>query len=228
MTLFADTLKTTVRSDAPDGLLRGLEAVHAHLEAHQGQDVRARVRQAYAERGRPQTHLEPGEVLGDFALPAFRGETKLAHERLSEACTRGPVLLLVYRGGWCPFDAAWLQHVDHHAATFAARGLTVWGLSAQDEDHTAHTAQAWGMANVPLLSDAGGDMLNSWGLVHEAPPIASPARFGVNMHSVQQGRPAPAWPAALAVNSGRIHALHIARTPWDRLNAFALTDLFAD
>ena len=62
---------------------------------------RALMQQANADlaRSMPEPGLRVGELAPDFTLPNAEGEPV----RLSERLARGPVVLSLYRGAWCPY-----------------------------------------------------------------------------------------------------------------------------
>ena len=59
------------------------------------------VKESGLERGA----IQPGEAIRDFELPDATG----AMVKSLELRTRGPLLIVFYRGGWCPFCNLTLQ-----------------------------------------------------------------------------------------------------------------------
>lgn len=81
--------------------------------------------------------LQVGQRAPDFSLPSAKG----GQLRLAELRARGPVVLLWYRGGWCPYCNLTLQAYGERAADFRALGATVLALSAEKPDRALTTAE---------------------------------------------------------------------------------------
>src|SRR5436190_16084605 len=65
--------------------------------------------------------LQPGDIAPDFILPNVDGRSV----RLYTELERGPVVLVFYRGGWCPFCNIHLSGFQKSLADFNAAGAQV-------------------------------------------------------------------------------------------------------
>lgn len=81
--------------------------------------------------------IQVGQAAPDFSIPSAKGGTL----KLAELRAKGPVVLLWYRGGWCPYCNLTLQAYGERAADFQAQGATVVALSAEKADRALTTAE---------------------------------------------------------------------------------------
>lgn len=105
---------------------------------------------------------DPGLPLGvlapDFELPDFHGQAY----RLGEALARGPVLLIFFRGGWCPYCNTYLRRaqaellgpLQARGASLAAISSDAPGVAADEVDKDA--------LGFPVLSDPQGQVLEAY------------------------------------------------------------------
>lgn len=122
--------------------------------------------------------LGVGAKVPDFALPDATG-TKVS---LSSLLTEGPVVLAFYRGGWCPYCSTELRALQARLAEIAAAGATLVAVSPQTPDASLSTAEKLDLA-FPVLSDAGGEVAESFGLVFTLPEALREvyAGFGIDL-----------------------------------------------
>ncbi|MFT5431977.1 MAG: peroxiredoxin [Myxococcota bacterium] len=90
--------------------------------------------------------LAPGTMAPDFTL---KGVEAVQLSKLHQA---GPVLLLFYRGGWCPYCNFQVWELANKSKAFQQAGVTLLMVSVDEPDATSVTHQAY---KVPfkLLSD---------------------------------------------------------------------------
>jgi peroxiredoxin len=106
-----------------------------------------------------------GTPAPDFTLPDANGQPWT----LSQAWSLGPVVLVFYRGGWCPFCNLQLRALQGMLPQFAARGTQLAALSPERPDHSPSSADRSALA-FPVLSDARLQAANAYGLVMRLPP----------------------------------------------------------
>ena len=80
---------------------------------------------AVKESGLERRAIQPGEAISDFELPDAAG----AMVNSLELRTRGPLLILFYRGAWCPFCNLTLQGFQERYSEIANRGVTLVAIS---------------------------------------------------------------------------------------------------
>lgn len=73
--------------------------------------------------------------------------------RLSALYAEGPVMLVFYRGGWCPFCNQQLHELAEANAAFTQRGVRLVAVSVDRPDSAATTDATWEIP-FPVLSDS--------------------------------------------------------------------------
>ena len=108
--------------------------------------------------------LQPGDIAPDFILPNVDGRSV----RLYTELERGPVVLVFYRGGWCPFCNIHLRGFQKSLAEFKAAGAQVVAISPQLPDQSLTTQEKDELA-FPVLSDVGLNTARAFGVAFELP-----------------------------------------------------------
>jgi peroxiredoxin len=108
--------------------------------------------------------LQPGDIAPDFILPDVDGRSV----RLYSELERGLVVLVFYRGGWCPFCKIHLRGFQTLFAEFKAAGAQVVVVSPQLPDQSLLTREAGKLA-FPVLSDVGLNTARVFGVAFELP-----------------------------------------------------------
>src|SRR5437763_11842194 len=97
-----------------------------------------------------------------FTLPDQLGrQVSLAGE-----LEQGPVVLIFYRGEWCPYCNTMLRIYGLRAADFSQRGARLVAVSPQTPDNSLTMAEKHGL-EFPVLSDEGGDVIAVYGLKYD-------------------------------------------------------------
>ncbi|GCF11416.1 peroxiredoxin-like family protein [Dictyobacter arantiisoli] len=106
--------------------------------------------------------LKENNLAPDFTLPnALNQRVTLSH-----LLEQGPVVLVFYRGGWCPFCNLELRAYQKLLPAFQALGVTLVALSPMLPDHSLTTAEKQHLA-FPVLSDVGNQVARQFGLVFQ-------------------------------------------------------------
>ena len=108
--------------------------------------------------------LQPGDIAPDFILPNVDGRSV----RLYTELERGPVVLVFYRGGWCPYCKIHLRGFQKSLADFKAAGAQVVAISPQLPDQSLTTREKDELA-FPVLSDVGLNTARAFGVAFELP-----------------------------------------------------------
>ena len=104
--------------------------------------------------------------VGDRA-PAFTLPDQLGREvSLAGELQRGPVVLIFYRGAWCPYCNIMLRTYGIRAAEFSHRGARLVAVSPQTPDNSLTMAEKHGL-EFPVLSDGGGEVIGAYGLKYD-------------------------------------------------------------
>lgn len=104
--------------------------------------------------------IKQGEKAPDFVLPDVNGE----NVQLSHLLAHGPVVLIFYRGGWCPYCNLALRSYQAILPEIQAAGATLVAVSPQTPDNSLSTREKIDLS-FPVLSDRGNMVARAYGLV---------------------------------------------------------------
>ena len=162
----------------------------------------ARDQAEWRARGRPVGAVAVGDVLTDFTLPDATG----GDVSLSELIADGPVVLVFYRGGWCPYcNLALHQYQSELVPELASYGATLAAISPQEPDESLTTAEKHGL-QFAVLSDAGASVARQLGIAFEpAQDVLEAQRtLGLDIRDGNaDGSPELPMPTVLIVDSDR-------------------------
>jgi len=106
--------------------------------------------------------LKAGDVAPDFILPDAHGEPV----RLRSLLRDGPVVVVLYRGGWCPYCNLHLRGFQRRLPEIQEFGAQVVAISPQLPDNSLSTRGKNELA-FPVLSDVGKKVARQFGIVFE-------------------------------------------------------------
>jgi peroxiredoxin len=92
---------------------------------------------------------------GDMAPDLVLSDTKGKPVALASLLQRGPVVLVFYRGDWCPYCRINLQSLNVVYQEVRMRNASLLGISPQSVAASRRTQRELGLS-FPLLSDASG------------------------------------------------------------------------
>ena len=105
--------------------------------------------------------LKKGNTMPMFALPdVTRGRVKS-----DELLKKGPLVVVFYRGGWCPYCNLQLNDLQKHLAKIQSLGAQLVAISPQTPDNSVATAEK-AQLKFYVLSDVGNKMARQFGLVY--------------------------------------------------------------
>jgi len=110
--------------------------------------------------------LQEGERAPDFTLHNPAGDAITLYEEL----TTGPVVLIVYRGGWCPYCNIQLRAFEQRLSDFRKHGAQLIAVSPQSPDHTLTQSESEQLS-FHVLSDSDGQVAASYRLLYELPDV---------------------------------------------------------
>ncbi|PKL77540.1 MAG: hypothetical protein CVV27_05160 [Candidatus Melainabacteria bacterium HGW-Melainabacteria-1] len=117
-----------------------------------------------------QTPLQLGEPLPLLELQNLQGQTVLSQSWLGQA-----VLILFFRGNWCPLCMAQIREIAKLYRQLTEQGVRIILISPQSESHSQALAQKFD-APLEFLTDPEGKMAQKLGVFH---PWALPAGMQV-------------------------------------------------
>lgn len=127
--------------------------------------------------------LAQAQEAPDFTLPG----SPATPTRLADALRRGPVLLLFFRGHWCPYCRDQLQQLHKGQAALARRGVQVLAISADPIEEAQGLARRLALG-FPVLSDPQRLVIRRYGVEDAANEIAWPALFLVTRGAGDKGQ----------------------------------------
>lgn len=107
---------------------------------------------------------QDGQIAPDFKLKNQDGEIV----SLSEEVKKNKVVLVWYRGGWCPYCDVTLNQFAMLQEEFAANGAKIIAISPQIAD-SAKTMAEEGNLPFDLLEDKGNQIAEKYGLAYNLP-----------------------------------------------------------
>lgn len=106
--------------------------------------------------------LQIGDRAPDFELPNAVDQWV----RLSDCLQQGPVILIFYRGGWCPYCNLELRAYQQLLPQIQAAGATLIAVSPQSPDHSLSTAEK-NQLSFDVLSDVGATVAQAYNIAFE-------------------------------------------------------------
>jgi peroxiredoxin len=120
--------------------------------------------QAVAESGVLERAKKTGDIAPDFTLLDSKGDTV----QLSELLKTGPVVMIWYRGEWCPYCNIALQDIQSHYDAFEQAGAHVVAISPETTDR-ALMAQGKLDLDFHVLSDEQSKAAEEYGVAYTLP-----------------------------------------------------------
>ena len=135
--------------------------------------------------------IAPGDRLPDVTLATTSGTP------LATSAIRGPALIVLYRGWWCPYCVTQLRELDAEHDAFRAAGLAVYAISVDRPAEQLPLEQRMG-GRVTFLSHERGALLDALGVRHaDGVPWYDRLLFGARRQDI-------ALPATLLVDAAGV------------------------
>ncbi len=109
--------------------------------------------------------LKTGDTVANFILPDASGRLVSLYETLKQ----GPVILVFYRGGWCPYCNLELRAYQRLLPQIRDAGVQLMAISSQSPDASLSTQEKNALA-YPVLSDGRNSAASSFGILFKLPP----------------------------------------------------------
>jgi peroxiredoxin len=84
---------------------------------------------------------------------------------LASSLTKGPVLLVFYRGQWCPFCNKELKALEDSLALLVRKGVTLVAVTPELQENVSKTIAKTG-ATYPILHDEGLKIMKSYDVAY--------------------------------------------------------------
>ena len=133
--------------------------------------------------GIPAGAVSVGEKLAPFALADATGESRT----LDELAAEGPLVIVFYRGGWCPYCNVTLRSYERDLVShLAAHSARLVAISPETPDASL-TTQEKAELSYTVLSDPGAELASSLGITFEPSEagIAAQRTLGVDIRTTR-------------------------------------------
>jgi len=122
--------------------------------------------------------LKKGAKCPEFSLPNVHGKMVSINELLRQ----GPVVLVFYRGGWCPYCNLTLRALQKSLDAIREAGAQLIAVSPQEPDESLSTAEKDELT-YDVLSDRHNKVAKSFGLVFKLPSdlVKLYGEFGIDL-----------------------------------------------
>lgn len=108
--------------------------------------------------------LREGQSAPDFTAESYQGTTV----RLSDYLKEGPVVLVFYRGAWCPYCNLHLQQFQSRIEDFNRYGASIIAISVDKPAKGAETV-AEGNLDFQVIADSQAEILEAYELIFRVP-----------------------------------------------------------
>jgi len=102
-----------------------------------------------------QATIYPGGLKVGDAAPVFTAKDQNGKTiSLKEALKKGPVVMLFYRGQWCPFCNKQLSHFSDSLQMLMAKGASILAITPETAENVKKTIEKT-KSSLPILEDEG-------------------------------------------------------------------------
>ncbi|MGE3796000.1 MAG: peroxiredoxin-like family protein [Dehalococcoidia bacterium] len=165
----------------------------------------AQLQALFATLEREQAQQAPaiGDQAPDFALQeAGTGRTV----QLSDAVTRGPVVLSFYRGQWCPYCNLEVRALQSIHDDVRALGGDIYLIGPETEENALKLREKT-ESTIPLLFDGAAEVCRAYGLAFELPAYFQDS-YRAAGNDLPMANPGVGWtlpiPATFVIGPDRI------------------------
>lgn len=137
----------------------------------------------FGKRYPPGLRLKEGDTAADFALPDIYGQTI----QMSEVLKGNKVVLIFYRGGWCPFCNLQLRQYQDLISEFEACGAKIIAISPEVPDRVIMAAEKEGF-KIQALSDLDNVVARKFTqmLRYEGKSFEKLKEIGIDLNEINQ------------------------------------------
>ena len=137
-----------------------------------------------APAGRPQALMDTedhsGGWVGKTAQPFTRTDSDGKTVDLSKVFGTRPVVLIFYRGVWCPFCHSQMADLSRHQAEFQGAGASVYAISNEDAPKLKQMQSSEHLEFVTFLSDPDGGAAKLYAGLYPNSMVHQPGSFVIN------------------------------------------------
>ena len=107
--------------------------------------------------------IQVGEAAPEISLVDHSGEKYI----LSESLKKGPVVLVFYRGNWCPYCSRYLADLSDAMPDFNKSGAQLVGVSPESEEQVSITHEEVTGGMITLLYDEDDAIMESYDVAYD-------------------------------------------------------------
>jgi len=128
----------------------------------------------------PGTGVPVGQKVPDGRVLDLEGKPVT----LSSLYAKGPILLVFYRGGWCPYCNFQIRELTTAFAEFHKRGVNLVAVSVEKPDEEARLKATYSIP-FPILSDSDLALIEAFKVVNrvEGQQLEMLGKYGVDLES---------------------------------------------
>lgn len=160
-------------------------------------------------------HLTIGDKAPDFTLADSDGE----RHQLRNYLSHGPVFVLFFKGGWCPYCALTLRAWEALSPEIKRAGASILAISPQKASRAAMVRDSNGL-NFPILVDCGNKVAAAFGIVSQTRPVTHDllAKMGCSLsdENSEQDSALPRPSEFLIDRGGIIRMAHVSPVAFER------------
>ncbi|KAL7896348.1 thioredoxin-like protein [Trichoderma sp. TUCIM 5745] len=125
--------------------------------------------------------IQPGQKLPEFTLQNASGVSVSSVDLLA----KGPLLIVFYRGGWCPYCNLTLRAYQQRLEDFKARGVTLVAITPEQPDSSLSTSEK-NELQFPVLTDNGLQLARKLNITWEQPEdlVHLSTGMGADLHKI--------------------------------------------
>ncbi len=134
--------------------------------------------QAIIDDGVLEKAMNKGDKAPNFKLKNAKGESVTLYDELKN----GPVVLIWYRGGWCPYCNLTLKRLQDELPNFKKHDASLVALTPELPDSSLSTVEKNSLS-FQVLSDVGNKVAKDYGVVFElTEAVAKRYQDGFDLH----------------------------------------------
>ena len=178
---YARTVNTTVDREGTMDLKTQIEMLSEDMKSKIPDEAAAVMARALSELKSSELEkasLKKGSKCPEFSLPNAHGKLVSVNGLLRQ----GPVVLVFYRGGWCPYCNLTLRALQKSLDAIRETGAQLIVVSPQEPDQSLSTAEK-NELTFDVLSDRQNKVAKSFGLVFKLPSdlVKLYGEFGIDL-----------------------------------------------
>jgi len=108
--------------------------------------------------------IKVGDLSPTFSFTDANGES----QSLSDALSKGSILLVFYRGEWCPYCTKYLSQLSEAEDLFSEKGILIMAVSAENGE-SLENMKVKSKSNFQFISDQGYELMTAFNVEYFVP-----------------------------------------------------------